>query len=63
MMSVENQSEPALKELSADAKAKAAEELLTNIKRQLPNLEKMLHNVEEHWSFEDGFYRFLPSVV
>src|SRR5437773_5507621 len=32
--------------------------LLRNIKRRLPELEKMLAHVEDHWCMEDGLYRF-----
>lgn len=33
-------------------------QLLHNIKRNLPTLEKLLANVEDHWGMEDGVYRF-----
>lgn len=35
-----------------------AHQLLSNIKQQLPKLEKLLAQVESHWGIEDGFYRF-----
>src|SRR5437899_2192299 len=35
-----------------------ADTLLRNIKRRLPELEKLLAQVEEHWCMEDGIYRF-----
>jgi hypothetical protein len=35
-----------------------AEQLLSNIKQQLPILEELLAQVESHWGIEDGFYRF-----
>jgi len=35
-----------------------ADQLLANIKQQLPGLEKLLAQVEGHWGIEDGFYRF-----
>jgi hypothetical protein len=34
------------------------QQLLLNIKDQLPELEKLLHEVESHWGMEDTFYRF-----
>ena len=37
---------------------KLAGQLLSNIKQQLPKLEELLAQVESHWGFEDGFYRF-----
>lgn len=37
---------------------KDAEQLLSNIKQQLPKLEELLAQVETHWEIEDGFYRF-----
>ena len=38
--------------------AEVAGQLLSNIKRQLPQLEALLAQVESHWGIEDGFYRF-----
>jgi hypothetical protein len=35
-----------------------ADQLLSNIKQQLPKLETLLAQVESHWGIEDGFYRF-----
>ncbi len=35
-----------------------ADQLLSNIKHQLPKLEALLAQVESHWGIEDGFYRF-----
>jgi len=35
-----------------------AEQLLSNIKQQLPRLEELLAGVESHWGIEDSFYRF-----
>jgi len=35
-----------------------ANQLLSNIRQQLPNLEELLAQVESHWGIEDGFYRF-----
>jgi hypothetical protein len=35
-----------------------ANQLLSNIKQQLPKLEELLAQVESHWGIEDGFYRF-----
>lgn len=32
--------------------------LLGNIKQHLPELEKLLAKVEDHWGIEDGMYRF-----
>lgn len=32
--------------------------LLQNIKREMPNLEKLLEHVESHWNEEDLVYRF-----
>ena len=32
--------------------------LLQNIKARLPELEKLLADVEDHWGMEDGIYRF-----
>jgi len=32
--------------------------LLQNIKAQLPQLEKLLAETEDHWGMEDGVYRF-----
>ncbi len=32
--------------------------LLSSIKRNLPKLEKLLSEVNDHWVGEDGFYRF-----
>jgi hypothetical protein len=32
--------------------------LLQNIKQQLPKLEQLLAQVEDHWGMEDGIYRF-----
>jgi hypothetical protein len=37
---------------------KLADQLLSNIKQQLPKLEELLAHVESHWGIEDGFYRF-----
>ena len=37
---------------------KDANQLLSNIKQQLPKLEELLACVESHWEMEDGFYRF-----
>lgn len=36
----------------------ASEPLLASIKQRLPELEKLLKRVSDHWAFEDGFYRF-----
>jgi hypothetical protein len=33
------------------------EELLQNIKRNLPELKKLLKDVNGHWTYEDGLYR------
>jgi hypothetical protein len=33
-------------------------QLLLNIKHQLPKLEELLAQIESHWGIEDGFYRF-----
>jgi hypothetical protein len=35
-----------------------ADQLLSNIKQQLPKLEELLAQVESQWGIEDGFYRF-----
>lgn len=35
-----------------------ADKLLRNIKQQLPKLETLLANVEDHWGMEDSIYRF-----
>lgn len=45
-------------ELPSARNASAADRLLENIKQQLPELEKMLANVESEWLMEDMFYRF-----
>jgi hypothetical protein len=34
------------------------ERLLANIKSALPELERLLTQVEDHWGMEDGVYRF-----
>jgi hypothetical protein len=34
------------------------QQLLLDIKERLPELEKLLHEVESHWGMEDTFYRF-----
>jgi len=34
------------------------EQLLSNIKQQLPRLEELIEEVESHCGIEDGFYRF-----
>jgi hypothetical protein len=36
---------------------KLSEELLANIKKNLPELEKLLKEVEGHWAMEDLIYR------
>ena len=41
-----------------DEQRKLAEQLLPNMKQQLPKLEELLVQVESHWGIEDGFYRF-----
>ena len=48
-----------------DVRAKLLEEhlkrdrvLLANIKRQLPELESLLEEVNSHWGYEDPIYRF-----
>lgn len=33
-------------------------QLLANIKRALPKLEKLLEEANDHWVYEDGVYRF-----
>ena len=38
--------------------SKAIEQLLSNIKQRLPQLEPLLEQTESHWGIEDGFYRF-----
>lgn len=37
---------------------KLGEELLQNIKKRLPELEKLLEEVTGHWEMEDYIYRF-----
>ena len=32
--------------------------LLANLKRQQPSLKKLLAEVNDHWTYEDGVYRF-----
>jgi len=34
-----------------------AVELFTNLKRALPDLEKLLEELSDHWAYEDGIYR------
>lgn len=36
----------------------AATQLLTNLKAALPDLEKLLTSVSDHWGYEDTIYRF-----
>lgn len=43
---------------SADDKLKDDARLLAQIKDQLPQLEKLLEEVNGHWCLEDGLYRF-----
>lgn len=38
--------------------AEYRERLLANLKVALPELEKLLAEVEDHWGIEDGVYRF-----
>ena len=33
-------------------------ELVRNLKKALPELEKLLEQVNDHWVYEDGVYRF-----
>lgn len=33
-------------------------QLLANIKANLPNLEKLLERMSSHWNYEDPIYRF-----
>ena len=40
-----------------DEKIKRELLLITNIKSQLPELEKLLSEIEGHWGIEDDFYR------
>lgn len=41
-----------------DKTRKKHEILLANIKRDLPELKKLLGEVVDHWSYEDSIYRF-----
>lgn len=44
--------------ISPDQWKASATRLLSNIKSQLPQLEKLLEDVDGHWCREDGIYRF-----
>lgn len=46
------------KQEEAMYKPRRDEELLTNLKTQLPELEKLLEKMNGHWTFEDLIYRF-----
>jgi hypothetical protein len=35
-----------------------AQALFANLKASLPELEKLLEQSSEHWTYEDGVYRF-----
>ncbi len=41
-----------------DSKQQVDNELLANIKKNLPKLEELMEEMNSHWSYEDPIYRF-----
>ena len=41
-----------------EEQAKMQDQLLLNIKRDFPELEKLLKKISGHWTYEDMIYRF-----
>lgn len=47
--------------MSDDDDRPSVQELFTNLKRALPELEKLLEQMSNHWTYEDAIYRFYHS--